>query len=502
MTVAACVCAEAAGGTQAPQDALLAPLLPALLPWLSTRRWFSHERGCIEHVHAVTASRLRLTPATDSAQLLHLVVEVEHADGVANRYQLLVGVRQSMPDALAGAGFGRARGGPWDGWWLYEATEDPELTGLLMESAAAGRTGPDLALVLTPGSAITAGLAPRLLAVEQSNTAVVYGDALLLKLFRRPQPGRHPETEVLAALTAAGSTRTPHLVGWLADRAEDPTGDGTTVLGIVEEFLASQGDGWEIAVEYAKDCLSGRTPGAAGLSRFVGEARELGAAVAAVHRSLAAAFPAHRLSDDLVLGQVAEMQARLTAAIDLVPDLEPYAERILLAYDQYASAALGGGGLDGQRTHGDLHLGQVLRTADGWHVIDFEGEPNRPVHERALPQSPLRDVAGMLRSFDYAAQHALRETHAQQPEPNTATGLRQERCAHAWAIRNRHAFTEGYATAGGPDPRYHPVLMRALELDKAVYEAHYEASHRPDWLPVPMAAIHRVLARRRGLTVV
>jgi maltokinase len=171
--------------------------------------------------------------------------------------------------------------------------------------------------------------------------------------------------------------------------------------------------------------------------------------------------------------------------IALIDELQPYADRILATFaDARASAA----SLTLQRIHGDLHLGQVLRTLTGWAVIDFEGEPSKPLAYRRAPHSPLRDIAGMLRSFDYAAHHLL---------PGTTQDAQHTFRAAEWSARNRRAFCDGYAATAGSDPRNAGALLRAFELDKAVYEVRYEHDHRPAWLPIPLQAVDQ-LTRPKG----
>ncbi|MFF2524840.1 maltokinase N-terminal cap-like domain-containing protein [Streptomyces liangshanensis] len=454
--------------------ALLGSLAPLLHDWLPRQRWFAGKGRAVTGFVPVTVTELRPPHAGDPA-LLHLLVRVEQgAAGVSasagDCYQLLLGVREALPPHLASARLGRATRGPLAGLTVYEGLHDPSLAELLLERLRnAGSWGP---LRFGRARPIPAGLTGKLLDAEQSNSSLVYGDsvhgnaahgdAYILKILRRVFPGPHPDLELPLALAAEGCDRVPAPVAWF--EADDPTGgDETLTLGVLQPYLRGSRDGWQLALA------------ALGADReFTSEARSLGRATAEVHLALASALPTVTLGRRQT-GQLAHgMLGRLDTAAQAVPALIPYVPGLRAAFDALAGLDEAARGRPAQRVHGDLHLGQALRTPDGrWSVIDFEGEPAIPLAERRRPQPPVRDVAGMLRSFDYAAR-----SH----EPWRAD----------WATRCRAAFCEGYAQASGTDPRSEPELLRAYETDKAVYEVLYEARHRPAWLPVPMAAIRRL----------
>jgi maltokinase len=184
-----------------------------------------------------------------------------------------------------------------------------------------------------------------------------------------------------------------------------------------------------------------------------------------------------------VLGSlVNSMRDRLDNATAAVPALAEHAAAIEAAFSALARTREL---VPLQRVHGDYHLGQVMRTDSGWILLDFEGEPGAPIATRSALSSPLRDVAGMLRSFDYASRYLL----ADQVGP-----AQLEYRAAEWAERNRDAFCVGYAKGAGRDPREDDVLLRAFELDKAVYEVAYEARNRPDWVRIPLGSIERLVA--------
>jgi predicted trehalose synthase len=295
---------------------------------------------------------------------------------------------------------------------------------------------------------------------------------VICKLFRVLSDGQNPDVVVQSALSDAGSRLVPRAVGSVSGAWNDPrveSGRASGHLAFAQEFIPEVEDAWRVALRSAE----------AGES-FEQLAKALGEATAQVHTELARLFPVHEASDADRGAIVASFRDRAAQALVEVPSLASQAS----AVDEVFAAAAEASWPAFQRIHGDYHLGQVLAVPGrGWVLLDFEGEPLRPLAERSEPDVTLRDVAGMLRSFDYVAGTLAQSDHAE--------------AARAWAHEARDAFIDGYVSRSGLDLRAQRVLLDAFELDKALYEVSYEARNRPDWVSIPVNAIERLANRPR-----
>ena len=305
---------------------------------------------------------------------------------------------------------------------------------------------------------------------EQSNTSLVSDDRIVLKLFRRLMPGANPDVEVPSALGSAGFPNVPEVHGVWRRGGYD--------LAVAQTYLPGATDGSALALASLRECLgSGESPELSG-GDFGAEAARLGQMTGELHVALARAFGS-------------EEGTPKQWAADLARDLERAGVDTGRAADLLGRLESVGSPGAAIRGHGDYHLGQVLRADAGWFVLDFEGEPDRTADERARRSSPLRDLAGIVRSLDYAAAIALAE-HVDDDRQ------RHEPLAAAWVAHNSDAMQVGYLATEGleellPDPVDRPVVLAAFQLEKAIYELNYERAHRPEWEWIPAAAIEGLL---------
>jgi trehalose synthase-fused probable maltokinase len=318
----------------------------------------------------------------------------------------------------------------------------------------------------------------KVLSGEQSNTSIIFdmvgldgtpAEPIICKVFRSLHHGENPDVTLLSALAGAGSIVVPRSVGHINGQWQDtgePTGFAHGHLAFAQEFFPGVEDAWRVALEAAE----------AG-EDFTARARTLGEATADVHTTLAAALPTRAAAPVDIAATIASMRARFDEAVGEVPAIEQHRAALQSVYARAATSVWPAM----QRVHGDFHLGQVLWVPGrGWIILDFEGEPMRPMLERARVDFPLRDVAGMLRSFDYVAGSVV-QSHG--------------RSVTEWALAARRAFLDGYISRSGTDLRANRSLLDAFEIDKALYEAVYEARNRPAWLAIPLAAIDRLVER-------
>ena len=307
--------------------------------------------------------------------------------------------------------------------------------------------------------------AARVVTGEQSNTSVILPGpdgvpAGILKVLRTLAGGENPDIDVPRRLVDVGWDGVPAPLAWTQAAWTSPQGQAEVgYLGVLSAFVPGARDGFELACEWA---AAGRP--------FGEPARELGATVAGMHDALVQSFGAGSSADGAA-ALARSLRERLAWATTAVPSLAAVADAVRAVADEVAALATTP---PRQRVHGDLHLGQVLRSGGRWFVIDFEGEPLAPLAARVLPDLALRDVAGLLRSFDYAA----------------AVGGLTGDAAAAWTADARAGLLAGYGVVDDPTSS---LLLRALELDKTLYEAVYEARNRPAWAAIPEAGLDRLL---------
>jgi maltokinase len=455
----------------------------ALAEFLPSQRWFAGKGRTVAEVRVESSVPLRTALPSLSA----VVVAVAYADGGVERYHVPVGhdrglearqLTDRVPDAVIYETKG-PRGGPY-----YDAARDERLGGVYLDLLSKAANVEQLRFYRMPAWTETLRGPGRLLGGEQSNSSLVFANRLILKLFRLLEPGENPELEVTRALAGAGFEACAAPLGWIE-------GLGST-LGILQRYYAGSVDGWKLATERVADHYesSDGEPG-----NFATDAGALGRLTAELHAAMATALPKVAEGQPDLNRLSARLLGQLTQVAALVPELAGQRDAIEEVYRK--AEAAGGGSRYLQRIHGDYHLGQVLKSGDQWIVIDFEGEPARGLEERRRLASPLQDVAGMLRSFDYAAfQPLVLGEDPDTPGPTRDELARFEGPAAAWIEANRRAFLDGYLARAGDTGWLagdHELLLRAFELDKAVYEVMYEARHRPPWLQIPLGGIRRLL---------
>lgn len=453
----------------------------ALAHALPSQRWFAGKGRAIDSLSVVSSVTFADTPV--EARLL--TVAVRYDDGETDHYQVPIGLRRGELDdetarSLAAASYGEIED---DGVvFIYDALADPEITRVLLDVIANERHVDGVTGHRRQDVAAEPG---RLLAGEQSNSSVVFGDSSILKVYRLLQPGTNPDLELILALSDVGSPHVAPVLGWI-----ETTTPFAATGALLQPFYRSGTDGWVSAVASVRDLYAERDLHADEVGGdFAGESCRLGQVTAALHADLARALPIDEAGAADHADLAAQLHERLDRAVAAAPELASRRSAIAAAYDEVGTLDIA---VHRQRVHGDLHLGQLLRVDTGWVVLDFEGEPSRSLADRTGLMSPLRDIAGMLRSFDYASRHLLAE------HPGRAD---LEYRAAEWADRNREAFCDGYAEVSAGDPRKDAVLLRAFELDKAVYETVYESRNRPAWLSIPLAGIDRVIGRASGAGV-
>jgi maltose alpha-D-glucosyltransferase / alpha-amylase len=538
----------------APEPAAEAPLAPALFmgaAWdtvfegnvrtlierdlltgfLQRQRWFGSKAKPMRSARFLDWGLLRRAPEP----IFLTLVEAEFEDGARERYFLpltisghadIKGLMDRAPHAILAAITGARKG------VLFDAGLDERFARVLLDAfdrpdQSKTKRG-TLQAVQTDAFASVRGqgdLAARRLPAEQSNTSLVYGDRVILKLFRRIEPGLNPDFEIGRHLTEKVKfSRVPATAGALEYRA---VAEAPATMALMQQVIESQGDGWthatgevgrfyehvEVRPRPSNDAPARYSALAEApvppiardtIGAYLGTAATLGRRTAEMHLALASdasdpAFAPEPFTAEDLTGVSLDATAQALIALASLERLGAGAEllvqrqRLIDAVRTPPAFAFSASKI---RVHGDYHLGQVLWSEGDFYILDFEGEPARPLVQRRMKQSPLKDVAGMVRSFSYAAYAGLFAHTAGRPQAFDALVP----WAELWHTWTTAAFLRGYLDTAGaalfvpqqPDQR--DELLRFFVLDKALYELNYELNSRPDWLRIPLSGILRLLA--------
>ena len=444
-----------------------------LLGTIASQRWFGGKSRDVLDARVLDAGVAPEGPPF----LVFAVVEVRYGLQTHDLYHLPLGFRPSED------GWDESVIAETEGWLAYDAIADPELTRRLVELVRTDTTVDtgEATIVFSATGDLPAEIESiRPMGADQSNSSLVLDEQLALKLYRRIEPGINPELEVLRFLTERGFEHIAALRGFVSYQGRPLE----ATLAILQDFVMSHGDGWAIT----RETLAGGEP-----EWLPAHAGRLGEVTALLHNALASDpadpyFAAEEPSSEslaLLSASIDEEIEQVFSSLPTIEAVEPVAGRGEEVRDRLRQLTHIGHVGKAIRTHGDYHLGQALWTSeDDWLILDFEGEPARSVPERRRKRSPLRDVAGMLRSFVYAASASeIRRGVAAPP---------------GWEEECRAAFLGGYVATVEPEllPPGEEAIQRLLtvfELEKAVYELRYELDNRPEWVSIPVAGIVRML---------
>jgi maltokinase len=444
----------------------------SLRGWVARQRWYASKSRSVSGIEIVESITLREEPA-----LVLALVQTRFATGTHELYQLPLGLRRADERSTAES-IART-----EDWIVYDALAEPSQAHELLRridsgdeiETDSGRFG----FYLAEGvAAVSDASEARLMGVEQSNSSVVFDDRLVLKVFRKLEPGVNPELEVLRFLTRRGFPNIAPLHGWYEYEGQALA----ATLGVVQTYLPDAIGGWELALAEIE----------AQPEVFLQRLGSLGAVTAEMHTALAsdasdAAFSPEEPSQEALSLLTATVDEDIERIFVRLPDderLAPIAGRGQDVRERLATRAQIGVGGRVIRTHGDYHLGQTLYTPRGWVIIDFEGEPARPLPERRQKRSPLRDVASMLRSFAYVTS-AVKILRSRSAPEDFELQAREQFLAQYFAHVDPTLLPAGEAAIAN--------LLSIFELEKAIYELRYELDNRPDWVAIPVAGIVRLL---------